>query len=59
MLVDNKKDRYPNDNKDIKTVWDFIKTFAGRDSEHPEMTPIGSLDIVTGYFTTSNPQLRA
>ena len=51
MLVDNKKDRYPNDNKDIKTVWDFIKTFAGRDSEHPEMTPIGSLDIVTGYFT--------
>lgn len=51
MLVDNKKDRYPDDNKNIKTVWDFIRTFAGRDQLHPEMTTTGSLDIVTGYFT--------
>lgn len=51
MLVDNKKDRYPDDNKNIKSVWDFIRTFAGRDPEHPDMTTVGSLDIVTGYFT--------
>lgn len=51
MLIDNKKDRYPDDNKDIKTVWDFIQSFAGRDLQHPEMTTTGSLDIVTGYFT--------
>lgn len=51
MLIDNKKDRYPDDNKDIKTVWDFIQCFAGRDLQHPEMTTTGSLDIVTGYFT--------
>lgn len=51
MLIDNKRDRYPQDNKNIRTVWDFIRTFAGQDHLNPEMTSIGNLDIVTGYFT--------
>lgn len=51
MLIDNKKDRYPDDGFNIKTVWDFIREFAGRDIEHPEASPTGNLDIVTGYFT--------
>ena len=51
MLIDNKRDRYPEDNKNILTVWDFIRTFAGKDHLNPEMTSTGNLDIVTGYFT--------
>ena len=46
MLIDNKKDRYPNDHLDIKTVWDFINLRSGKKSNR-----IGDLDIVTGYFT--------
>lgn len=51
MLIDNKKDRYPDDGLDIKTVWDFIREYAGRDIAKPEKSPHGKLDIVTGYFT--------
>lgn len=46
MLIDNKKDRYPNDGRNIVTVWDFINEFSGKKSEQE-----GQLDIVTGYFT--------
>ena len=46
MLIDNLRDRYPNDGMDITTVWDFINFFAGEDSGQR-----GALDIVTGYFT--------
>lgn len=46
MLIDNKIDRYPNDGFDIKTVWDFINEFSGKESQQT-----GNLDIVTGYFT--------
>lgn len=46
MLIDNKVDRYPNDGLGIKTVWDFINKFSGRESGQT-----GKLDIVTGYFT--------
>ena len=46
MLIDNKKDRYPNDRLNIKTVWDFINLRSGKKSNR-----IGDLDIVTGYFT--------
>lgn len=46
MLIDNKVDRYPNDGFDIKTVWDFINEFSGKESQQT-----GNLDIVTGYFT--------
>jgi hypothetical protein len=51
MLIDNKKDRYPGDGFNIRTVWDFIREFAGRDIFNPEKSPVGQLDIVTGYFT--------
>lgn len=51
MLIDNKKDRYPGDGFNIKTVWDFIREFAGKDIANPGNTPHGKLDIVTGYFT--------
>ena len=46
MLIDNKVDRYPDDGLGIKTVWDFINLYSGRDSAQT-----GKLDIVTGYFT--------
>ena len=46
MLIDNKERRYENDGLDIKTVWDFINTYAGVISLQE-----GDLDIVTGYFT--------
>lgn len=46
MLIDNRKDRRPNDGRDIKTVWNFINEFSGKKSHQ-----IGNLDIVTGYFT--------
>ena len=46
MLIDNKKNRYPDDGLNIKTVWDFINTFSGKKSNQT-----GNLDIVTGYFT--------
>ena len=46
MLIDNKERRYENDGLDIKTVWDFISTYAGILSMQE-----GDLDIVTGYFT--------
>ena len=26
MLIDNKKDHYPNDGRNIVTVWDFINS---------------------------------
>lgn len=51
MLIDNKKDRYPDDGFNIKTVWDFIREFAGRKIDRTEDSPTGNLDIVTGYFT--------
>ena len=46
MLIDNKVDRYRDDGIDIRTVWDFIKLFAGNESQNK-----GKIDIVTGYFT--------
>ena len=46
MLIDNKVDRYPDDGFEIKTVWDFINEFSGKESQQT-----GNLDIVTGYFT--------
>ena len=46
MLIDNRKDRYPNSGLNIKTVWDFINMYSGNQSGHT-----GKLDIVTGYFT--------
>ncbi len=46
MLIDNRKDRRPNDGRDIKTVWNFINEFSGKKS-----LQTGNLDIVTGYFT--------
>ena len=46
MLIDNKVDRYPEDGLGIKTVWDFINQYSGRQSGKT-----GKLDIVTGYFT--------
>ena len=46
MLIDNSKDRYPNSGLNIKTVWDFINMYSGKQSGHT-----GKLDIVTGYFT--------
>ena len=51
MLIDNKKDRYPEDKLDIKTVWDFIREYAGYKPDSPEYSPHGKMDIVTGYFT--------
>lgn len=51
MLIDNKKNRYPNDGLDIRTVWDFIREYAGKDINASSASPCGSLDIVTGYFT--------
>ena len=45
MLIDNKIDRY-DDGLNIKTVWDFINEYSGKESENT-----GKLDIVTGYFT--------
>lgn len=51
MLIDNKKDRYPGDGFDIRTVWDFLRSFAGKDIFSSENSPHGNLDIVTGYFT--------
>lgn len=46
MLIDNKVDRYPEEGLGIKTVWDFINLYSGKQSGQ-----IGKLDIVTGYFT--------
>lgn len=46
MLIDNKKDHYPNDGRNIVTVWDFIDEFSGKKSGYT-----GKLDIVTGCFT--------
>ena len=46
MLIDNKTNRYPDSGFNIVTVWDFINEFSGEPSEQ-----IGSMDIVTGYFT--------
>lgn len=46
MLIDNKVDRYPNDDLNIVTVWDFINVYSGRESGER-----GKLDIVTGFFT--------
>ena len=46
MLIDNKVDRYPDEGLGIKTVWDFINLYSGRQSHQT-----GKLDIVTGYFT--------
>lgn len=46
MLIDNKKDRY-DDNKDIVTVWDFIKNNVPSNADLAK----GRFDIVTGYFT--------
>ena len=46
MLIDNKVDRYPDEGLGIKTVWDFINLYSGKQSDQ-----IGKLDIVTGYFT--------
>ncbi len=46
MLIDNKVDRYPDDGLGIRTVWDFINLYSGRQSGQT-----GKLDIVTGYFT--------
>lgn len=51
MLIDNRKDRYPNDDLDIRTVWDFIREYAGNDTTNPNNSRSGRLDIVTGYFT--------
>lgn len=51
MLIDNKNDRYPNDGLDIRTVWDFVHEYAGKDKDSPTNSPCGNLDIVTGYFT--------
>lgn len=51
MLIDNKKDRYPDDGLDIKSVWDFIREYAGKNIEEPGNSQNGNLDIVTGYFT--------
>ena len=45
MLIDNKK-IYNEDGMVIKTVWDFIDTFAGINSKQE-----GELDVVSGYFT--------
>lgn len=46
MLIDNKTNRYSDSGFNIVTVWDFIKEFSGKSTEQ-----VGSLDIVTGYFT--------
>ena len=46
MIIDNKKDRYPDDGLDITTVSHFIDNYAG--NGHDEK---GRFDIVTGYFT--------
>lgn len=46
MLIDNKLDRYPDDGLNIVTVWDFLSTYSGKESNEK-----GDLDIVTGYFT--------
>lgn len=46
MLIDNKRDRYPNDGLSITTVWDFILEYSGKAGGQT-----GKLDIVTGYFT--------
>lgn len=46
MLIDNKVDRYPEEGLGIKTVWDFINLYSGKQSGQS-----GKLDIVTGYFT--------
>lgn len=46
MLIDNKKDRY-DDNKDIVTVWDFIKYHVHTREGQSQ----ANFDIVTGYFT--------
>ena len=51
MLIDNKKDRYPDDGYNIVTVWDYIRSFIGRNMDNPGMEQKGRLDIVTGYFT--------
>lgn len=46
MIIDNKTDRYPDDGLNLVTVWDFIYKFSSKKSQN-----VGSLDIVTGYFT--------
>lgn len=51
MLIDNKKDRYPDDGFNSKTVWNFIQSFAGRNIDNPALEQKGKFDIVTGYFT--------
>ena len=51
MLIDNKKDRYPDDGFNSKTVWNFIQSFAGKNFDNPALEQKGKLDIVTGYFT--------
>ena len=51
MLIDNKKDRYPDDGFNSKTVWNFIQSFAGKNFDKPALEQKGKLDIVTGYFT--------
>jgi len=46
MLIDNKLNRYPEDDLNIITVWDFLSLYSGKDSGAK-----GNLDIVTGFFT--------
>lgn len=46
MLLDNKVNRYPDDDRNIVTVWDFLNEYSGKDRGD-----IGKFDIVTGYFT--------
>lgn len=53
MIIDNKKDRYPDDGLNICTVWNFIHEYAGKDGSlfDGKQEKTGKIDIVTGYFT--------
>lgn len=46
MIIDNKKNRYPDNSLNIITLWDFINVFSGKESGEK-----GRMDLVTGYFT--------
>lgn len=52
MIIDNKKDRDPNDGINTTTVWDYMKYYTD-----PEKGREGILDIVTGFFSVTGLEL--
>jgi hypothetical protein len=49
-MIDNKKDRYTEDGYNIKTVWNFIKAFAGSKHDDATKAPQRTTQYCNGLF---------